>query len=93
MINLVIMAKCLKSVCAVSPISESNFLKGIIAVSARKVLEKEKIDSLEKLSGYSEEEIRKMLGFGKSSMNKLKIHLKENRLSFTENALDFPKHQ
>ncbi len=85
MINLVIMAKCLKSVCAVKNISKGNFLQGIIAVAARRALEKEKIDSLEKLSGYSELEIRQMPGFGKVSMKKLKSHMKENHFSFKEN--------
>lgn len=88
MINLVIMAKCLKSVCTVSHTSEGDFLNGIINVPARRTLEKEKIDSLEKLSGYSENEIRKMRGFGKVSMRRLKKHMKENHFSFKGNADD-----
>ncbi|KAA0128251.1 hypothetical protein FY557_09555 [Chryseobacterium sp. SN22] len=89
MINLVIMAKCLKSVCVVNHTSEGCFLQGIIAVAARRALEKEKIDSLEKLSGYSENEIRQMRGFGEVSMKKLKSHMNENHFSFTENEHDF----
>lgn len=88
MINLVIMAKCLKSVCAVNPASEGDFLEGIIAIPARKALEREKIDSLQKLSGYSEIEIRKMRGFGEVSLKKLKKHMKENHFSFKENIAD-----
>lgn len=83
MINLVIMAKCLGSICAVSHvIKNSNFLAGIIAVPARRALEREKIDSLEKLSDYSEEEIMKLHGFGRNSMQKLKDHMKEHQVSF-----------
>jgi DNA-directed RNA polymerase alpha subunit len=49
---------------------------------ARRALEKEKIDSLEKLSNYSEEEIMQLHGFGKNAMEKLKIYMKENHVSF-----------
>ncbi|GEN77860.1 hypothetical protein [Chryseobacterium hagamense] len=93
MINLVIMAGCLKSVCIDSAVPKGNFLQGIIAVPARRALEKEKIDSLEKLSGYSEKEIRQMHGFGKVNMKKLKIHMKENHFSFKERMPDFTEHQ
>ena len=89
MINLVIMAGCLKSVCRESPVPEGNFLQGIITVTARRALEKEKIDSLEKLSGYSEKEIRQMAGFGEVSLKKLKSHMEENHFSFMDNANDF----
>ncbi|WP_228372297.1 helix-hairpin-helix domain-containing protein [Chryseobacterium gregarium] len=78
------MAKCLTSVYAVSHTVQSNFLKGIIAVPARRALEKEKIDSLEKLSGYSEDEIMKLHGFGRNTMNKLKRYMNEQRVSFKD---------
>ncbi|MBB6370411.1 DNA-directed RNA polymerase subunit alpha C-terminal domain-containing protein [Chryseobacterium shigense] len=77
------MAKSLVSICAVNHvIKNSNFLSGIIALPARRALEREKIDSLEKLSDYSEEEIMKLHGFGRNAMQKLKDHMKEHRVSF-----------
>lgn len=83
MINLVIMAKCLSSICAVHHVvNNNNFLYGIIAVPARRALQREKIDSLEKLSGYSEEEIMKLHGFGKNAMERLRDHMKEHQVSF-----------
>lgn len=85
MINLVIMAKCLSSIGAVNHVVESDFLKGVIAMPARRALGKEKIDSLEKLSDYSEKEIRQMHGFGKNTMEKLKNYMKENNISFKSN--------
>lgn len=78
MINLVIMAKCLNSICAVSHTVTGDFLQGIIPMPARRALGKEKIDSLEKLSEYSEKEILQMHGFGKNALEKLKIHMMEN---------------
>lgn len=85
MINLVIMAKCLNSICAVSHTAKDNFLQGIISAPARRALEKEKINSLEKLSQYSEKEILQMHGFGKNTMEKLKIHMMENEIYFKNN--------
>ncbi len=82
MINLIIMAKCLSSVCIVNHVVEGDFLRGIIAMPARRALEKEKIDSLEKLSDYSEKEIMQLHGFGKNAMQKLKIYMNENHVSF-----------
>jgi hypothetical protein len=41
MINLVIMAKCLSSIGAVNHVVESDFLKGVIAMPARRALGKE----------------------------------------------------
>ncbi|WP_228404685.1 helix-hairpin-helix domain-containing protein [Chryseobacterium wanjuense] len=76
------MAKCLSSICAVSHVVQGDFLQGVIAMPARRALEKEKIDSLEKLSNYSEEEIMQLHGFGKNAMEKLKIYMKENHVSF-----------
>jgi len=85
MINLIIMAKCLSSICVVNHVVENDFLKGIIAMPARRALGKEKIDSLEKLSDYSEKEIMQMHGFGKNAMGKLKNYMKENNVSFKDN--------
>ncbi len=86
MINLVIMAKCLSSVCALSQVAKGNFLEGVIAVPARRALEKEKIDSLEKLSDYSESEIIELHGFGKNTMEKLKTYMNEHQISFKDNT-------
>lgn len=85
MINLVIMAKCLNSICAVSHTVTGDFLQGIIPMPARRALGKEKINSLEKLSEYSEKEILQMHGFGKNAMEKLKIHMMENEIYFKNN--------
>ena len=82
MINLVIMAKCLSSIYAVNHVVKGCFLQGIVAMPARRSLEKEKIDSLEKLTDYSEDEIMQLHGFGKNAMEKLKIHMKEHQISF-----------
>ncbi|MCX8534007.1 DNA-directed RNA polymerase subunit alpha C-terminal domain-containing protein [Chryseobacterium luquanense] len=82
MINLIIMAKCLSSICIMNHVVENNFLKGVIAKPARRALEKEKINSLEKLSEYSEKELLQMHGFGKNTVEKLKLYMKENHLSF-----------
>ena len=79
------MAKCLSSICVVSHVVEGDFLQGIIAMPARRALEKEKINSLEKLSDYSEKEIMELHGFGKNAMEKLKIYMKENQVSFKNN--------
>ena len=85
MINLIIMAKCLSSICAVNYVANGDFLKGIIAMPARRALEKEKINSLEKLSDYSEQEIMQLHGFGKNAMEKLKCYMQENQISFKNN--------
>ncbi|WP_370897847.1 hypothetical protein [Chryseobacterium gossypii] len=78
------MAKCLNSICAVHHVVKGDFLQGVIAVPARRALEKEKIDSLEKLSDYSEKEIMQLHGFGKNAMAKLKRYMKENNVSFKD---------
>lgn len=85
MINLIIMAKCLSSVCIVDHVVKGSFLQGIIAIPARRTLEIEKIDSLEKLSNYSEEEIMQFNGFGKYTLEKLKNHMKDNQIAFKNN--------
>lgn len=82
MINLLTMAKCLSSICAVSHVVQGTFLQGVVAIPARRALAKEKIDSLEKLSDYSEDEIMQLHGFGKNTMEKLKIYMQEHQTSF-----------
>lgn len=76
------MAKCLSSICAVSHVVSGTFLQGILSAPARRALAREKIDSLEKLSDYSEKEIMQLHGFGKSTMHKLKAYMQENNVSF-----------
>ena len=78
MINLVIMAKFLTPICTDLHVVSNDFLKGVIAMPARRALEKEKIDSLEKLSDYSESELLQFHGFGKNTMQKLKVYMKNN---------------
>lgn len=82
MINLIIMAKALKPFSSVDHLTKNNFLQGVIAAPARRGLELEKIDSLDKLADYSEQEIMKFHGFGKNTMIKLKKYMKENNRSF-----------
>ncbi|KPH14880.1 hypothetical protein AMQ68_05500 [Chryseobacterium sp. ERMR1:04] len=76
------MAKCLSSFCVVNHVVKGEFLQGVIAMPARRTLEREKIDSLEKLSNYSEEEVMQFHGFGKNTMMKLKNYMKEQQVSF-----------
>jgi len=78
------MSKSLSSIYAFNYDSSEEFLHGVIAIPARKALEKEKINSLEKLSDYSEKEIMELHGFGKNAMMKLKNYMKENKVSFKE---------
>ncbi|MDR6462820.1 hypothetical protein [Chryseobacterium sediminis] len=78
------MSKSLNSIYAFNYDSKEEFLHGVIAISARKALEKEKINSLEKLSDYSEKEIMQLHGFGKNTMVKLKNYMKENQVCFKE---------
>ncbi|WP_230040281.1 DNA-directed RNA polymerase subunit alpha C-terminal domain-containing protein [Chryseobacterium sp. Bi04] len=78
------MSKSLNSIYTINYDPKEDFLHGVIAIPARRALEKEKIDSLEKLSDYSEKEIMQMHGFGKNTMEKLKNHMKENQMFFKE---------
>ncbi|WP_228414259.1 DNA-directed RNA polymerase subunit alpha C-terminal domain-containing protein [Chryseobacterium sp. CH21] len=78
------MSKSLNSMYAFNYDSAEEFLHGVIAMRARKALEKEKINSLEKLSDYSEKEIMQLHGFGKNTMMKLKNYMKENQMCFKE---------
>lgn len=82
------MAKSLNSVCAVNHVIKDDFLHGVIAVPARRALEKEKIDSLEKLSAYSEKEILQLHGFGKNAIEKLKKYMKDHDVTFKETVTD-----
>ncbi|WP_228452022.1 DNA-directed RNA polymerase subunit alpha C-terminal domain-containing protein [Chryseobacterium sp. G0186] len=78
------MSKSLNSIDAVNYDLTEDFLHGVIAIPARKALKKEKIDSLEKLSDYSEKEIMQLHGFGKNTMMKLKDYMQENQVFFKE---------
>ncbi|MGH1517703.1 hypothetical protein [Chryseobacterium sp. JK1] len=82
MINLVIMSKSLNSIYAVNYDLQNGFLYGVIALAARRALEKEKIDSLDKLCDYSEKEIMQLHGFGKNTMVKLKNYMEERQFFF-----------
>jgi len=53
-----------------------------VAAPARRALEREGIDTLHKLSKYSEEELLKLHGMGPGSIPKLRSTLKEKGLSF-----------
>lgn len=72
------MAKFLKPICTDRHAVSNDFLKGVIAMPARRALEKEKIDSLEKFSDYSESELLQFHGFGKNTIQKLKVYMKNN---------------
>ncbi|WP_228447897.1 hypothetical protein [Chryseobacterium sp. KBW03] len=78
------MSKSLNSIYTFNYDPQEEFLYGVIAIPARKALEKEKINSLEKLSDYSEKEIMQLHGFGKNTMVKLKNYMKENQVGFKE---------
>lgn len=73
--------------CPVCPICEAarnanaDFLN-LLAAPARRALENNGIDSLQKLSEFSEKEILKFHGMGKSSLPKLNLALKTAGLSF-----------
>jgi ERCC4-type nuclease len=79
------MARCLKSFGNDHHAEKNNFLQGVVAVPARRALENKKIDSLEKLSYFSENEIMQLHGFGKNTMKKLKNYMQEQKVSFKKN--------
>ncbi|WP_300350840.1 hypothetical protein [Chryseobacterium sp.] len=79
------MARCLKSFDNDHHAEKNNFLQGVVTVPARRALENKKIDSLEKLSYFSENEIMQLHGFGKNTMKKLKNYMQEQRVSFKKN--------
>ena len=76
--------------CPVCPICEKNkkpsegFLSKIGA-PARRALERERIDTLIKLSKISEKDLLQLHGVGPSTLPKLRIALKEKGLSFKKN--------
>lgn len=73
--------------CPTCPICEEErrpkegFLSKLSA-PARRALESRQIDSLEKLSTFTEKEILALHGMGKSSIPKLKAELEEKGLAF-----------
>ena len=73
--------------CPTCPVCEEerkpkdNFLS-LLAAPARRALENNNITTLQQLSKFSEKEILKFHGMGRGSIPKLKMILKENRLSF-----------
>ena len=68
-------------ICEVGQKPESGFLS-IISAPARRAMEGEGIDTLEKLSTYSEKEILSLHGIGPSSIPKLENELKTRGLAF-----------
>lgn len=60
---------------------DHGFMAGL-AAPARRALENSGIDSLKKLSTYSESEILSLHGFGKSSLPHLRSSLEEIGLQF-----------
>ena len=60
---------------------KDNFLSLLVA-PARRALENNNITTLQQLSKFSEKEILKLHGMGPGSIPKLKMILKEKRLSF-----------
>jgi predicted RecB family nuclease len=54
----------------------------ILSAPARRALENKDIKTLEQLAKYSEKELLALHGFGKSSLPKLRLALKERRLDF-----------
>jgi len=73
--------------CPTCPVCEKEKTPGtgflsVISSPARRALEREGINTLLKLSKYSEEELLTLHGMGPGSMPKLKNALKEKGLSF-----------
>ena len=73
--------------CPVCPICEKERKAGAdflntIAAPARRALEREGIDTLRKLSAFSEKELLQLHGMGPSTIPNLKLALKEKGLSF-----------
>lgn len=60
---------------------DSGFLSKLVA-PARRALENAGLNTLEKLSGYSEKEILNLHGIGKSSIPVLKLELEKAGLGF-----------
>jgi len=75
--------------CPTCPVCEEerkpkNGFLSLLAAPARRALENEGIKSLVQLSKYSEAELLKLHGFGKSSLPKLRNALKEKALTFAK---------
>lgn len=75
--------------CPTCPICEesrkpTNSFLSILAAPARRALENAGIKTLEKLSEFTEVQILKLHGMGKSSIPKLKETLEEKGLSFNK---------
>ncbi len=75
--------------CPTCPICEAsrkpfNYFLAELGAPARRALEYNSINSLEKLATFSEKEILKFHGMGKSSIPKLKKMLDEVDLNFRE---------
>lgn len=81
MISLIMMTN-VKKICTEKHQPESQFLKGILAIPARRALEKEKINNLEQLSDYKEKEQLQFHGFGKNTIEKLRNFMQENNFTF-----------
>ena len=73
--------------CPVCPVCEQerkpkdNFLS-LLSAPARRALENNGVNTLQKLSGYSEKEILKLHGMGPGSIPKLRSALASENLSF-----------
>ncbi|MEP7264077.1 MAG: RNA polymerase alpha subunit C-terminal domain-containing protein [Bacteroidota bacterium] len=75
------------SSCPVCPVCEKEKIPAaafltLISAPARRALESKNIDTLEKLSKYSESDLLSLHGFGPGSLPKLNHALKEKGLSF-----------
>lgn len=81
MISLIMMTNVNK-ICTEKHQPENQFLKGILAIPARRALEKEKINTLEQLSDYTEKELLQFHGFGKNTIEKLRNFMQENNFTF-----------
>ena len=68
-------------VCEAERKPENGFLS-VLAAPARRALENNGITTLEQLASYSEAELLKLHGMGKSSLPKLKAVLLANGLKF-----------
>ena len=73
--------------CPTCPICEKERKPNVgflsfISAPARRALERERIDTLSKLSKHSEQEILQLHGIGPGSIPTLRNALKENGLSF-----------
>ena len=79
------MAGCLKPAEAHLTAEKNEFLGGVIAAPARRALKDKNINSLHRLSDFTENEIIQLHGFGKNTMTKLKTYMSEQQISFKIN--------